>query len=154
MVGPQVDVASMLLSHTGDFKLTDQQVTRLAAIARRTAERRQAMRASMDSMFASRAAPPAAGQGTARPLGPPPAARAFAEKMRDQAHADLRDAIAVLTVDQQAMGWEMMARRGAAGARMGAFGGGPGGAMNGGMMRRRMVMPSMQPQPRTSRPEQ
>jgi hypothetical protein len=150
MMAPQIDVASMLLSHTGDFKLTDQQVTRLAAIARRTADRRQAMRASMDSMFASRRGSP----GAAPTQGPPPAARAFAERMRDQAHNDLRDAIGVLTVDQQAMGWEMMARRGA-GGRTRAFGGGPGGAMNGAMMRRGMgIRPSMQPQPRSSRPEQ
>jgi hypothetical protein len=151
MMAPQVDVASMLLSHTGDFKLTDQQVTRLAAIARRTADRRQAMRASMDSMFASRGGQP----GAAATQGPPPVARAFAERMREQAHNDLRDAIGVLTIDQQAMGWEMMARRGAAG-RMGRFGGGPGGSMNGAMMmRRRMGMrPSTQPQPRPSRPEQ
>jgi hypothetical protein len=150
MMAPQLDVASMLLSHTGEFKLTDQQVTRLAAIARRSADRRQAMRASMDSMRTSRRASP----GANATQGPPPAARAFAERMREQTHNDLRDAIAVLTVDQQAMGWEMMARRGA-GGRMPGFRGGPRGGMNGAMMRRDTGMrPSMRPQPRSSRPEQ
>ena len=36
------DVASFLLSHTGELKLSDQQVTRLAAIARRSADREAA----------------------------------------------------------------------------------------------------------------
>src|SRR5512143_2978514 len=42
--------AEFLLAQTGDLKLTDAQVTRLAAIARRSAERRRALRAQMDSM--------------------------------------------------------------------------------------------------------
>jgi len=46
------DVASFLLSHTGELKLSDQQVTRLAAIARRSADRRQAVMRSMDSLMA------------------------------------------------------------------------------------------------------
>jgi LTXXQ motif family protein len=155
MGAPQLDVASMLLAHTGDFKLTDPQVTRLAAIARRTADRRTAMRASADSLRASRGGPPAAGQDAPRPQGPPPAALALMQKMRDQAHADLRDAIAVLTVDQQAMGWEMMARRGAPGGQLRSFTSGPGGGMNRGMMRGGMgARAGGPPQPRMSPPEQ
>ena len=130
---PAIDVASMLLAHTGEFKLTDQQVTRLAAIARRAADRRTAMMASVDSLRDARgAAPPAgasAGPGNSGRWTPPPGARALADRMREQTHADLRDAIAVLSVDQQAMGWEMMARRGgrgpAMGRRMGMRGRGP-----------------------------
>src|SRR4051812_46201099 len=48
------DVAEQLLARTGELKLSDQQVTRLAAIARRSADRRQAMRRSMDSLMTSR----------------------------------------------------------------------------------------------------
>ena len=100
--------ASMLLSHTGELKLTDQQVTRLAAVARRAAERRGANRNAIDSMRAkfrpgTQATPPA---------GPPPEARAMMERVRTQEHEDLRDALAVLTPDQQASAWEMVARRG------------------------------------------
>jgi hypothetical protein len=117
MGAPMMDVASMLLAHTGEFKLTDQQVTRLAAISRRTADRRKTMMSSIDSMRAKRAAAPPPVAGT--PRMPPEEARALATKMRDQSHTDLRDAIAILTPDQQAMGWEMMARQGAGGRAMG-----------------------------------
>ena len=114
-----MDVASMLLAHTGEFKLTDPQVTRLAAIARRSADRRQAMMTSVDSLGASRGAEPSGGvrpaPGTGRSWTPPPGARALGETMRQQRHDDLREAIAVLTVEQQALGWEMMARRGGRG---------------------------------------
>ena len=43
------------------------------------------------------------------------------ERMRDQAHTDLRDALSVLTPDHQATAWEMMAG-GARARRMGARG--------------------------------
>ena len=107
---PSRDVASMLLAHTGELKLSDPQVTRLAAIARRTAERRQSMRASLDSVRPVR-------DSVRR--GPPLAARAFVERMRDQTHTDLRDALSVLTADQQATAWEMVAARGGGSGRMG-----------------------------------
>ena len=139
--GGTMDVASMLLAHTGEFKLTDQQVTRLAAIARRSADRRKSMMASVDSLRAARAAAlPAganAGPGNRGAWTPQPAARALVDRMREQGRADLRDAIGVLTIDQQAMGWEMMARRGGRGQamarRMGMRGaGGMGAGMRGG----------------------
>jgi hypothetical protein len=129
-MGPGGGAASMLLAHTGDFKLSDAQVTRLAAIARRTSDRQRAMRASMDSMRSNVSAPAAPAPGGEVRMGPTPAMRAMAERMREQEHADLRDAIAVLTPDQQAQGWEMMARQGARGG-MGA-GGAP-------MVRRQMM---------------
>jgi hypothetical protein len=112
--------AEFLLAHTGDLQLTDAQVVRLAAIARRSAERRRAMRATMDSLRAANrpAMRDSAARGR-RPAGPPPAAVAALERARDAAHADLRDAIAVLTADQQARAWEMRS-----GPRGGPGGGG------------------------------
>jgi hypothetical protein len=119
------DISAMLLAHTGDLKLSDQQVTRLAAIARRSAERRDAMRRSMDSLMTARRdqAPDSARSR----MGPPPALQAGMERMREQAHADLRDALGVLTPDQQATAWEIVAMRGG--------GGGPAGPMAGARMR-------------------
>jgi hypothetical protein len=115
----------MLLSHTAELKLSDQQVTRLAAIARRTSERRDAMRRSMDSlMTARRGQTPDSARAR---MGPPPAMQANIQRMRDQAHADLRDALGVLTPDQQATAWEIVAMRGGRG--------GPGGPMTGARMR-------------------
>jgi hypothetical protein len=122
MGGPSMDVASRFLAQTGELKLTDQQVTRLAAIARRSAEHRQAMRTSLDSLRPAGFGPPGAARDSVRRQGPPPAARALATRMRDQAHADLRDALAVLNPDQLATAWGMMSRRGGSGGR-----GGPGG---------------------------
>jgi hypothetical protein len=105
-MAPPPPAADFLLGHTGELRLTDAQVVRLAAIARRAAERREAGR-------------PAAGQQ-------PDAARMRQqhEQMRDQDRADLRDALAVLTPDQQARAWEMMSMHH-----------GPGGPGGGRMMR-------------------
>lgn len=117
--------ADFLLAHTGDLALTDAQVVRLAAISRRTEARRKAIAARMDS--ARTAARPAPGDTTAPPNrgrgpgGPPPA---DLEQMRTQMHNDLRDAIAVLTADQQATAWAMVAGGPAlGGAPRGAIGG-------------------------------
>jgi len=105
-MGPPPPAADLLLGHTGELKLSDPQVVRLAAISRRAAERRESQR-------------PAAGQQ-------PDAARMRQqhEQMREQDRADLRDALAVLTADQQARAWEMMSMRH-----------GPGGPGGGRMMR-------------------
>lgn len=105
--GPGGDVASFLLAHTSDLKLNDQQVTRLAALARRSGDRRQAAIRAMDSLATRRLRSDSAGR---RPGGPPPAMRAEAERMRDQRHADLREALGVLTPDQQATAWELRGR--------------------------------------------
>src|SRR5687767_12652488 len=48
--GPPRRGAEFFLARTGELRLTDAQVVRLAAIARRSADRRRAMRASMDSL--------------------------------------------------------------------------------------------------------
>ena len=110
--GRRAPAAQMLLAHTGELALTDQQVVRLAAIARRAEARRRAMRASMDSAR-TRLAP-----GTAAPADSI-ARRQWRERMRlelgraqEQAQADQRDAIAVLTPDQQARAWDIAASRG------------------------------------------
>jgi hypothetical protein len=101
---PAGDIGSFLLSHTAELKLTDQQVTRLAAIARRAGERREAAMRTMDSLATRGMRRDSAGRG---PGGPPPAMRAEAERLRDQRHAELREALGVLTPDQQATAWEI-----------------------------------------------
>lgn len=105
--GPAGDVGSFLLAHTAELKLTDQQVTRLAAIARRAGERREAAMRAMDSLASRRMRPDSSGRG---PGVPHPPMRAEAQRLRDQRHAELREALGVLTPDQQATAWEL--RRG------------------------------------------
>ena len=125
--GPVGATADFLLAHTGDLGLTDAQVVRLAAISRRTEARRTAMASRMDSARAAgRPAPgdSAAGTRARRPGGPPPAEL---QQMRDQMHAEVRDAIAVLTADQQATAWMMVA----GGGPLGGMPGGPMGAGDG-----------------------
>jgi hypothetical protein len=139
--------AQMLLARSAQLELTDAQVTRLAGIARRAEARRRSMRAAMDSARTRFTQP---GDSLAR--------RQFGQRMqadmqkeRDQSRIDLRDAITVLTPDQQAKAWEMnAARSGARGAMRGRAGGmqrggrdgrgfgpgdrrGPGGMRPGGM---------------------
>lgn len=108
------DPAAFLLAQTGELKLTDAQVTRLAAIARRSADRRRALRARVDSMRPERALsgqrPDSATRDRMRQRFEQ--LRPDVERLRDQAQADRRDAIAVLTPDQQAMAWERVAATG------------------------------------------
>ena len=121
---PIAATADFLLAHTGDLALTDAQVVRLAAISRRTEARRKAQMARMDSVrAAARPAPgDSAGPGGRRrgPAGPPPAEM---QRAREQLHTDVRDAIAVLTPDQQANAWMMIA----GGPPLGGMFGGPMG---------------------------
>lgn len=105
--GPPGDVASFLLAHTAELKLNDGQVTRLAALARRSGERREAAMRAMDSLATRRMRTDSAGR---RPAGPPAAMRAEAERQRDARHTDLREALGVLTPDQQATAWELRGR--------------------------------------------
>ncbi len=118
--GPVGNAPGFLLGHTGELRLTDAQVVKLAAIARRADDRHRAMRASMDSMA------PMAPEGM--PMRPDSAnraqmARRFSQmepamrKMMDAGRTELRDAIAVLTPDQQAQAWEMVARSARGGGR-------------------------------------
>ena len=97
----------LLLSQTGALQLTDQQVVRLAAIARRAEDRRRALRTRLDSLR-PRFAP---GDSTARRQRPAAPPMEVLERERAAAHDDLRDALAVLTADQQARAWEMIAAR-------------------------------------------
>jgi hypothetical protein len=136
---PVAAAADFLLARTGELALTDAQVVRLAAISRRTDARRKAMMTRMDSLRAAQPAPgDSAGPrgrgrgpgGPGRPGGPPPIDTKTMQQMRDQMRADLRDAIAVLTPDQQATAWMAIAGGPALGGARGpmgrGFGGGPG----------------------------
>ena len=118
--GPPDALASHLLAHVGELKLTDQQVTKLVAIARRADERHRVMRTAMDSM-ARQAPPPAAGSAPRAP----DALRAAMERAREAERAEVRDALAVLTVEQQADAWMMRDDGGGRGHRSGAPGGPP-----------------------------
>ena len=111
--GPISNPAEFLLARTGELRLTDAQVTRLAAIARRSADRRRALRASLDSIRPDR------GPGMPRDSAARAQFRQRAEQMRpaferlrEQSQADRRDAIAVLTPDQQAQAWEHISAAG------------------------------------------
>jgi hypothetical protein len=105
------DAASMFLGHAGDLQLSDSQVTRLAAIARRSASRREAMHARMDSAMMTAHAR----MGSAMHDGADGAAMMMVSmpmlSSADRAaqHTDDRDAFAVLTPDQLATAWELMA---------------------------------------------
>lgn len=146
MGGPAANPAEFLLAHTGEFRLTDAQVTRLAAIARRAADRRQTMRARLDSLRPE-------GPGRMRDSAAREQFRARTEQMRpamerlrEQAQADRRDAIAVLTPDQQAQAWERIATMGRGGRGPGGNGmrGMRGARMRGAMMRARPGRPGDQ----------
>ena len=122
--------AKMLLANTAELGLSDAQVVRLAAIARRSEARRVALRATMDSNFRRMETQPV---DTA-------ARRQFRDRMRtsfdrerEQSQTDLRDAIAVLNADQQAKAWQMVTNRGA------GRGIGRGGMRGGGMRGMRRV---------------
>lgn len=131
MPGPGVE---FLLARTGTLQLTDQQVVKLAAIARRAADRHKAMRASFDSLHAQFRR---GGDSAMRHReGAPPQLHAAMEREHDAMHADLRDAIAVLTADQQARAWELISRRHMMGHHMGPHRGGAGMHFRGGSMGR------------------
>jgi LTXXQ motif family protein len=141
--GPIGDPAQFLLAHTGELQLTDQQVVRLAAIARRTQARRTSLRARVDSLRTARPAPgvPApndSARGRMRRMAPPPEVveqlRTQQRQIVEQQRTDLRDAITVLTPDQQATAWMMVSARGGPGmGRMGGMGGMSGPRGRGGM---------------------
>lgn len=129
--------AKLLLANTGELALTDAQVLRLAAIARRAEARRASLRSAMDSArlrFQGQPADTAAGRQFRQRM------QADAERAREQSRVDQRDALAVLTPDQQAKAWEMVANRGRA-----MRGGSRGGAMRRGdrMQAPRARMPLM-----------
>jgi hypothetical protein len=96
----------MLLAETGALQLTDAQVVRLAAIARRAEDRHRALRTRLDSLRPRRVP----GDTSARRDRPMPPMDLL-DHEREATHTDLRDALAVLTADQQARAWEMIAMR-------------------------------------------
>jgi len=106
--GPGAPGVNMLLSQTGPLQLTDAQVVRLAAIARRAEDRHRALRTRLDSLRPRRA--PGDRDSTARRQREMPPTDLF-ERAREASHNDLRDALAVLSPDQQARAWEMIAAR-------------------------------------------
>jgi hypothetical protein len=112
--GPPGRGAEFFLSRTGELRLTDAQVVRLAAIARRSADRRRAVRATMDSLGPRRGLR-ADSAGRAARVREMEQMRARFDREREQSRADMRDALAVLTAEQQAMAWEMTARGGPGG---------------------------------------
>ena len=129
-MAPGGGIASMFLAHSAELKLTDQQLSKLAAIARHTEERHKMMRASMDSLMrANRPQPGSSALAEPRSLVSDPT-RATMDRIHEQEHVDLRDALAVLTIDQQADAW-MMRGTGPVGA------GGPPRARFGAMRGRR-----------------
>ena len=132
MPSRRAPAAQLLLSHVGELELTDAQVVRLAAIARRSEARRRAMRAALDSARTRFESQPTDTM----------ARRQFRQRMQadvaradEQSRTDQRDAIAVLNADQQAKAWDIVARRGPDMRRMrgpralrrGPDGMGPGG---------------------------
>ena len=151
--GPLGNPAEFLLSQTGELKLTDAQVTRLAAIARRAAERRRSLRAQVDSMRPQRAfggqRPDSATRERMRQRFEQ--MRPAMERLRDQTQADRRDAIAVLTPDQQALAWERIAmmgqmrRNGFGRGGVRGYGPGRGGFRGGATPGGRMRAPGMGP---------
>ncbi|MBX6330598.1 MAG: Spy/CpxP family protein refolding chaperone [Gemmatimonadaceae bacterium] len=107
---PTWDLAGFLLSHTAELQLTDQQVVRLAAVARRAGAERQALRARLDSLGPMTMRHRPQPGDTTRRLernGPPPALIEAMKAARDRHHADVRDALSVLTPDQLATAWMM-----------------------------------------------
>ena len=150
--GMGIPAAKMLLANSAELDLTDAQVVKLAAIARRGEARRRSMRAAMDSARQRFMPGQASDSAARRQFGD--RMRADMQKMRDQAQTDQRDAIAVLTADQQAKAWDMIAARGMgarAGMRMGAMRGMGGGRMRAPGVNRGM-RPGAQMRPRVMRP--
>ena len=117
---PVAATADFLLAHTGDLALTDAQVVRLAAISRRMEARRKALVTRVDSARAANRPAPGDSAGAGRGRRPAGLPSAELQQIRDQVRADMRDAISVLTADQQATAWMMIAGGG-------PLGGGPGG---------------------------
>lgn len=141
------NLAQHFLAHTAQLQLNDQQVTRLAAIARRAESRDQARRVAFDSLRA-RSMTSAGDSATraARRMELANSMRTAMERARDERHADLRDALAVLNADQQARAWELRsagrgARAGERGVRRGAIGRG----MRRGEMPRGEMRPGVRP---------
>lgn len=106
-----MDAASMFLGHTGDMQLTDAQVTRLAAIARRSEARHKAMHARMDSMVVMRGQSEQSEDGGGARFSMMMRVPVPTEAERKAQHEDDREAFAVPSADQLATVWELMMAR-------------------------------------------
>lgn len=106
-----MDAASMFLLHTGDMQLTDAQVTRLAAIARRSEARHKAMRARTDSMVVMRGQSEQAEDGGGARFAVMMRVPAPTDAELKAQHEDDREAFAVPSADQLATVWEIMMAR-------------------------------------------
>ncbi len=140
---PGMRPAEFLLARTAQLQLTDAQVVRLAAIARRGEAERQALRAGLDSMRTARRPGAPADSMRRAPRGPLMPAGADMQRLRERRHAEFKDAITVLTPDQQATLWETLSAgrggpvRAAGFQRMGT----PGAGGRGGVVRPRRPFP-------------
>lgn len=135
--------AEAFLSRAGELQLTDAQVVRLAAIARRAHAQREAQRTAMDSMRARMMASPPADSAAraARRATMQATMRGTMESVRAQNETNLRDALAVLNADQQARAWQArMGREGAARGGRRGFGPGQGAGPRGDVRDRRPLM--------------
>lgn len=109
--GMTMNAASMLLRCTGELQLSDAQVTKLAAIARRAETRENALRARLDSAVTrGRVGSTADGGGEEMTLVRLRLAAPLDAALKAQ-HEDDREALSIVTPDQLATAWEMMMAR-------------------------------------------
>jgi hypothetical protein len=115
MAGMKGGVASMLLGQTAALMLSDQQVVRLASLARAAESQQAMMRTTMDSMHRAMMGSHATGGAMSQmtmsqmqmsQMQMSPAMDARMKAAHEQMHANVRDALAVLTPDQLATAWE------------------------------------------------
>lgn len=146
--------ARFMLAHTGELNLSDAQVVKLAAIERRAEARRVATRTAMDSMrsrMMAQGMPTDSAARAARHNAMMSTMQATRTRMQEQQQADLKESLAVLTTDQQAKAWQIVAQargpqrqaRPGQGARPGRAGGMNRPGRAGGMNRPGAGMPGM-----------
>jgi hypothetical protein len=137
--------ARFMLAHTGELNLTDAQVVKLAAIERRAEARRIATRTAMDSMrtrMMAQGVPADSAARASRHNAMMSTMQATRTRMQEQQQADLKESLAVLTNDQQAKAWQIVAQaRGAQRPARPGRGARPGRA--GGMNRPGAMRPGM-----------
>ena len=123
--------AAMLLAHVAELKLTDQQVTRLAAVARRSADQRTAAFSRADSLRRRPLAAAAEPEQQRERMQRDSTMRAMMEQVQNQERTSRRDALAVLTTDQVAQVFELRGPGGGVGDRRAMRGPRAGRALRG-----------------------
>lgn len=118
-LGGAPHAAEQFLARAGELGLTDAQVVRLAAIARRAEARRAATRARLDSITSLRPGGPPDSAARAARVAEMQQLRERMAQEREQATTDLAAALEVLTSEQLARAWMSREARGRelAGAR-------------------------------------